>query len=177
MQLRRVVAISGFLACTLVSQQMLASTTSLPRVLSLHPAIDTLTIAGDATFGPATEFQVVLVPGVTTPALIVGGTLTLNQPTLVVTNIGAIPTGTVITIVDVQSSAPIAGTFNGIAPGAVIVTPTGQAFRISYTGGTGNDVTLTAIDAATVPILDLKGLIVLIGALAMVGFIRMRPLT
>ena len=173
MELRRVVAISGFLVCALsVGSTPLSA--SLPRILSLHPGTETITIAGDATFGPGTEFQVVLVPGVTTPALIVGGTLTLNQPTLVVTNVGAIPAGTVITIVEVQSASPIAGTFSGLAQGAVIVTPTGQAFRISYIGGSGNDVTLTAMDAAAIPMIGAYGMIILIVALGIVGFICAR---
>jgi hypothetical protein len=172
LELRRVVAISGFLVCVLFSQPMIAA--SLPRVLSLHPGVDTITIAGDATFGPGTEFQVVVVPGVTPPALIVGGTLTLNQPTLVVSNIGAIPVGSVITIVEVQSASPIAGTFAGLAQSAVIVTTSGQAFRISYVGGTGNDVTLTAIDAAAIPMFDPRGLIMLMTALGIIGLITAR---
>jgi len=171
LKLRHIVAIS-FLGCLLFSIPMLSA--SLPRVLSLHPGTDTLTIAGDATFGPGTEFDVVLSPGFTNPVLIVGGTLTLNQPTLVVSDTGPIPIGTVITIVDVQSASPIVGAFKGFGQGAPIITSSGQAYRISYTGGTGNDVTLTAIDPAAIPMLDIRALAMLIAALGIVGFLAPR---
>jgi CSLREA domain-containing protein len=57
--------------------------------------------------------------------------------------------GTVFTIIDNQGSSAISGTFNGLAEGAA-VSVNGRAYQISYVGGTGNDVTLTVYDPATV---------------------------
>jgi fibronectin-binding autotransporter adhesin len=47
------------------------------------------------------------------------------------------------TIIDNDGSDPVANTFTGLAEGAAL-TIGGVPFQISYTGGTGNDVTLTA---------------------------------
>jgi hypothetical protein len=57
--------------------------------------------------------------------------------------------GTVFTIIDNQGSSAISGTFNGLAEGAAVLV-NGRAYKISYIGGTGNDVTLTVYDPATV---------------------------
>ncbi len=43
---------------------------------------------------------------------------------------------------------PIVGTFSGLAQGATF-TSGGTTFQISYTGGSGNDVTLTAVTPST----------------------------
>jgi hypothetical protein len=50
--------------------------------------------------------------------------------------------GTVYTLIDNDGNDPISGTFAGLAEGATVKAKN-QAFRISYVGGTGNDVTLT----------------------------------
>lgn len=64
-------------------------------------------------------------------------TLSLNYPPV---------DGQVLRLVDNQSANPILGTFSGKAQGS-IVTISGNQFVISYTGGTGNDVTLTATNS------------------------------
>src|SRR5262249_34658265 len=46
--------------------------------------------------------------------------------------------------------APVSGTFSGLPEGAVI-TLGGNQFRISYVGGDGNDLVLTAIATANKP--------------------------
>jgi hypothetical protein len=50
--------------------------------------------------------------------------------------------GDVFRIVDVQGDAAVQGTFAGLAEGATFSVGR-VSFRISYVGGTGNDVTLT----------------------------------
>jgi autotransporter-associated beta strand protein len=74
----------------------------------------------------------------------VRGTATLTSPTLTVipafTNPVAV--GQTFTIVNNDLADPVAGTFNGLAEGAGI-TANGFGFRLSYVGGTGNDVVLT----------------------------------
>lgn len=54
--------------------------------------------------------------------------------------------GTVVTLIDYTGQGPIDGTFAGLPEGAELRARNGQRFRISYAVGTGNDVTLTALD-------------------------------
>lgn len=58
--------------------------------------------------------------------------------------------GDVFTIVDNRSNKPIEGTFSGLTEGAQL-TVDGVTFSISYVGGDGNDVTLTALTSAVDP--------------------------
>jgi hypothetical protein len=67
---------------------------------------------------------------------------------LVVTSTVVPDVGTGFTILDNQSSSAVSGTFAGLGQGATFtVTVKGavMTFRISYVGGTGNDVTLKRI--------------------------------
>jgi subtilisin-like proprotein convertase family protein len=54
--------------------------------------------------------------------------------------------GDIIRIVDNQGSGPVLGTFNGRPQGSII-SEGGNQFVISYTGGTGNDITLALTNA------------------------------
>ena len=74
----------------------------------------------------------------------------LGQPTLMV--IGAPPggIGTQYLIIDNQSANPTNGTFAGLPEGATI-TAAGRTYRISYIGGTDNDVVLTIVAGALAP--------------------------
>jgi PKD repeat protein len=58
--------------------------------------------------------------------------------------------GQVFRIIDNDSTDPVVGTFAGLPEGAE-VTLSGTRFRISYAGGTGNDVTLTVTGFANAP--------------------------
>jgi hypothetical protein len=54
--------------------------------------------------------------------------------------------GTTFRIIDNDDTDAVVGTFNGLAEGATVRSLGGsQLFRVSYVGGTGNDVTLTAL--------------------------------
>ena len=55
--------------------------------------------------------------------------------------------GQAFVVVDNDGTDPVAGTFAGLPEGAV-VTAGGWRLRVGYAGGSGNDVTLTAIGAA-----------------------------
>jgi len=55
--------------------------------------------------------------------------------------------GESFTIVNNHGAGPIVGTFNGLAEGQQLLFR-GSALRISYVGGDGNDVTLTAVNRA-----------------------------
>ena len=73
------------------------------------------------------------------------GTLTLNNPTLQIVLPGALPVaGQTFTVIDNDGSDAVVGTFAGLPEGATVGV-SGVTFRISYTGGTGNDVVLTTL--------------------------------
>ena len=82
------------------------------------------------------------------------GTVTLDNAILTLSSTYAGSAGAVFTIIDNQGIAAIGGTFVGLPEGSVIST-SGRAYKISYVGGTGNDVTLTAIPTVTLNIADL----------------------
>lgn len=59
--------------------------------------------------------------------------------------------GDQFTIINNQSKTPVKGIFNGLPEGATFKGPDGSVFKISYTGGDGNDVVLTVVTAPTAP--------------------------
>ena len=82
-----------------------------------------------------------------------GGTVTLGGATLTLSTTYTGNAGTVFTIIDNQGSISISGTFNGLSEGSV-VSANGRAYQISYVGGTGNDVTLSVLNAPTVTLFN-----------------------
>ena len=113
-----------------------------------------LTVNGNVAFAAGSTFEVEL-NGTTVATqydqLTVNGTVNLGGATLS-TILGAgftPPVGTAFTIIDNDGTEAVTGTFAGLAPGAVFSVG-GQAFSISYSGGTGNDVVLTR-SSATAP--------------------------
>ncbi len=55
---------------------------------------------------------------------------------------GALLPGTVFTVIDNTAASPIVGRFSNLSDGLVF-TSNSTSFKVSYTGGTGNDLTLT----------------------------------
>jgi autotransporter-associated beta strand protein len=51
--------------------------------------------------------------------------------------------GAAFTVINNDESDPVVGAFAGLPEGTLFTTPDGVPYRISYVGGTGNDVTLT----------------------------------
>jgi uncharacterized repeat protein (TIGR01451 family) len=72
----------------------------------------------------------------------VTGTVNLTGASLSGTMGFTPPTGSTFTLINNDGADPIVGTFAGLPEGAT-VTFSGQAFRISYVGGSGNDVVLS----------------------------------
>ena len=74
--------------------------------------------------------------------MVVNG-VTLNNAILTLTNLSAgdFPLGTALKIVDNTGTAAVAGTFKNL-PELSLVTISGFDFRITYKGGTGNDIVL-----------------------------------
>lgn len=75
------------------------------------------------------------------------GTVTLNNATLSASMLPgfASSVGSKYQIITNDGTDAVVGTFNGLAEGATL-TINGQAFTITYKGGTGNDVVLTHIN-------------------------------
>jgi autotransporter-associated beta strand protein len=112
--------------------------------------IGTLTATGavsllaDATF--AAEFSAA---AGTMDQLVANG-LTLTNTSLTLTNVagnGTLPLGSSFVLVNNTGAAAVAGIFQGQPEGSTL-TVGSTILRLSYLGGTGNDVTLTAVASA-----------------------------
>ena len=109
----------------------------------------------------------------------VTGTVDVSGASLVISGSYTPVPGDVFTIVANDATDAVTGTFAGLPEGAT-VTFNGVPLRISYVGGTGNDVTLTALAAATpaataqIPTLSEWGLILLTLLLIVTGSMRLR---
>ncbi|WP_420403870.1 DUF4347 domain-containing protein [Nisaea sp.] len=73
-------------------------------------------------------------------------TFTIADTNLTVVSDGSTSIGDTLTIIDNTSVGAISGTFNNLSEGATL-SAGGHTYRISYVGGTGNDVTLEHIAA------------------------------
>jgi hypothetical protein len=103
-----------------------------------------LTIAGGfAGTGPLAVDLNGTAPGTQYDQLKVTGAVSLGWQ-LAVTPGFAPALGDTFVILDNDGTDPVAGTFAGL-PERATLTAGGQTFVISYAGGTGNDVTLTAV--------------------------------
>lgn len=69
------------------------------------------------------------------------------QGDLAITAAPSLPAGASFTILNKTSAGPISGTFAGRPQGSVVIVNNND-FIISYTGGDGNDITLTALSRA-----------------------------
>jgi autotransporter-associated beta strand protein len=77
---------------------------------------------------------------------VVANGVTISGATFIarVTFPAMLQTGTVLTVIENTSASPIAGTFANL-PDQSSFTAGGQTFIVSYEGGDGNDLTLTAV--------------------------------
>jgi hypothetical protein len=76
------------------------------------------------------------------------GATTITGSNLVVTVGTTLSVGQTFTILNKVSGGAIAGTFAGIPQGGTVVGSDGTVFQVSYTGGNGNDIVLTVVQAA-----------------------------
>jgi fibronectin-binding autotransporter adhesin len=87
-------------------------------------------------------------PGTGHDQIRVTGTVSLTGPTLAVSLPSTLPTaGQTFVIIDNDGTDPVVGTFSTLPEGATL-TVGPVSFRISYVGGTGNDITLTVLSTA-----------------------------
>jgi autotransporter-associated beta strand protein len=120
--------------------------TAVGGFVSPNPYVGALN-TGDVTLNTGVSFEAKLArsstPGLSPGQLHVTGTVNLANATLRPALAFLPPQHSAFTIIDNDGSDPVVGTFAGLPEGAKL-TISGQPFVISYTGGTGNDVTLTA---------------------------------
>ncbi|MEY9962698.1 autotransporter-associated beta strand protein [Streptacidiphilus sp. MAP12-16] len=115
--------------------------------VATSPAGGALTIGGDYRQHAGASFAVAVGttayrPLKVTGQVALGGALVLTAPPG-----AALTTGHQITLIDDTGKRPVTGTFTGLPEGAS-VTAAGSQYRISYTGGDGNDVVLKVTRAA-----------------------------
>ena len=104
---------------------------------------------GDLTLSPAATLAFELnspIPGTGYDQLNVAGAVNLNGAALHVSPGYSPVLGTSFLVLINDATDAIQGTFAGLPQGAVFQA-SNQWFRVSYTGGTGNDVVLTRVNA------------------------------
>ncbi len=110
---------------------------------------------GSLALMPGSAFQVFAVgtaAGMFTQ-LNVTGTVALGNATLHYTPPAPFPVGTQFVIINNDGTDSVSGTFSGLPEGATF-DANGQLYRISYAGGTGNDVVLTALQQVTATVIN-----------------------
>ncbi len=124
-------------------------------VLAFDETISAMTMRGTTptlTVGSGSTFQVVSKSPTDYAQVTTTVGASINGAILSVDTSTYTPTvASVMVIIQNNGSGPISGTFAGLAQGATVVSAsnTGTTFTISYTGGSGNDVTLTGVTVAT----------------------------
>ena len=117
----------------------------------LQPGIGTtagtLTINNTASFNPRSAFKC-NVSRSTTPLAsklkALGVTIGTNVSfKLLETGTTALSPGTVFTVISNTSANPISGTFSNLPDGGTITTSSGTTYKANYSGGDGNNLTLT----------------------------------
>jgi hypothetical protein len=104
-----------------------------------------LTTTRSLTFNAGGKYQVGLnsTRGSIDQVVAKGVTITAGS-TIAVADAGtmALPQGTVFTIINNTAAIPVNGTFSNLANGSTL-TVGSNTYLVSYTGGSGNDLTLT----------------------------------
>jgi fibronectin-binding autotransporter adhesin len=109
-----------------------------------------LDVSGAVTLMPGSTYQVELnglQAGTSFDQLNIGGPLNVTNATLQVIPSFNSAVSNVFTVVLNNGAGAVNGTFNGLPQNATFVAG-GKTFRISYTGGSGNEVTLTQANTA-----------------------------
>jgi fibronectin-binding autotransporter adhesin len=109
---------------------------------------------GALSFSPTGKLSVTLtsVAPASIPPLDVTGTVTIDPSATV--NIAlpsagtAIPHGSAVLLINNDASDAITGQFSNLASGSTLTTADGVPLAVNYTGGDGNDLTLTAGNVA-----------------------------
>ena len=125
----------------------LGATLPLPQLPNLNTHAGILNVAGDLTFDAASALHVDVTGatlGTQYDQVVSSGVITLGGATLNFSLGDFVPAGTeTFTLINNTGAGAVMGQFGNYAQGAE-VNLAGQTFFIDYSGGTGNDVVLTA---------------------------------
>ena len=110
-------------------------------VVGTLTTLHALSFAGDAAFNCDLDADTVRADEVVADGVMLGSAALL---TLVPAGSSSLPLGTVFTLISNTSANPISGTFANLPDGG-IVTVNGSNLQASYSGGDGNDLTLTVV--------------------------------
>jgi autotransporter-associated beta strand protein len=113
------------------------------------PGLTTGSLSFGAT-GSLDETVTSLATG-TVPSAIASGAVTIASSAALNVSVPsgtATPTGSQVKVIDNRSALPISGQFSGFPAGSVLTSGEGVPLAVSYTGGDGNDLSLTAENAA-----------------------------
>jgi hypothetical protein len=107
---------------------------------------DPLPVTGKLTMNAGGTLRAEVLPAGRKPVVIDVGSAPTLAGTLRLTVPAGVGNGDVIELVHNGTFGVVSGTFAGLPEGATVLDETGRyAFRISYVGGDGNDVTLTEV--------------------------------
>jgi autotransporter-associated beta strand protein len=125
-------------------------TTSRATLLAGNGATSpgTLTINNPATFQSDSTYKCVLnrSSGKASKVTAIGVTINSSaQFAFTQVGTGTLAVGTVFRVIDNTSSLPISGRFRNLSNGLVLTSPDGTKFKVNYSGGTGNDLTLKVV--------------------------------
>jgi len=142
---------------TLTGTGTIAGNTNVGAGATLAPGVSgtgilgtgSLALASGATFGVQLNGTAA---GTQYDRVNVTGAVNLGGATLVVTLGFAPAVGTIFTLIDNDAADAVTGTFAGLAEGA-IMNVGGVLLAVSYSGGSGNDVTLTAVAVPATPVI------------------------
>ena len=131
----------------------MTGTVNTPRLDMFSSGLDPAGLAGTAAFhttGVLSMFQSTFDAKLNSKTaydrLNVIGEVNLNDAYLLV-RLGYTPSiGQQFTLIDNDGTDAVSGTFNGYDEGSLVIAD-GVTFRISYVGGTGNDVVLTRLSS------------------------------
>jgi autotransporter-associated beta strand protein len=102
---------------------------------------NTLTLNADGSYAFAIDTN-----SITADQVVAAGVTIASGATLTAATVGtsAIPVGTVLTAISNTAATPITGTFSNLPDGGTIIAGN-NIFQASYSGGDGNDLTLTVV--------------------------------
>jgi hypothetical protein len=99
-----------------------------------------LTLNADATYNVLLDSS-----AATADKVVIRGAQILGAQIALVDQAGSVlPSGTVFTLIDNRATTPLSGTFSNL-PDNSVVTVGNNNFQASYSGGDGNDLTLTVV--------------------------------
>jgi autotransporter-associated beta strand protein len=125
-------------------------TTSKANLLAGNGATSpgTLTINNPATFQSDSTYKCVLNRSSGKASKLTAFGVTINnsaQFALTTVGTGTLTVGTVFRVIDNTSNLAISGRFRNLSNGLVLTSNDGTKFKVNYTGGTDNDLTLKVV--------------------------------